>query len=183
MATTSSKWERRRSPSAWALLPLIVMLARPAGAQVVCQKSCCVGGHCLENDCAADEKCDGNRCRPICGAPGLTCLEGLICVNNQCTAPQCESNDDCDGGRCRQCRCEPVQECSADGGCDCTSNDDCAVGLACSIMGVCQEPVRPGPALQATCAFAGGRGTASTGPLAALLLAVIALGARRRRLS
>lgn len=183
MSTRSQKWERRRTLSAWALLPLIFTLARPAGAEVKCYTACCPGGHCSENDCAEHEKCENGECRPQCGTDGMICEYGLICLGNICTNPQCALDSDCDGGGCNKCKCEPKRECTADGGCNCTSNGDCDVGFVCSMMGVCQAPVRAGPALEPTCAIARGQGTASIGPLAALLLAGIALGARCQRRS
>jgi len=164
---------------AWLLLPLSLALARPASA-VICSRACsdlmCEGDNCT-GPCEDDQKCEASLCRSLCGDG--TCLLDQICVNGSCEPPQCETNDHCDGGRCRQCRCEPIPTCSAESGCNCTSNDDCDAGLACSVTGVCQAPVRPGAALDFSCAFAGARD--AWGPRAALLLAAIAAGARRRR--
>lgn len=186
MQTRALERGRRKNRAAWMILSLIVALARPASAgELTCYEPCkqlCEGEICSEK-CDDGETCVEDKCFRLCGNAGEICVPGLICLGGACTAPQCASSSDCDGGRCRQCICEPIRECSADGGCDCTSNEDCAVGLACSMTGVCQAPVRPGPALEATCTIARGNGAASRGPLAALLLAAIALGARCLRRS
>lgn len=213
------------------LVPLLLVQARPAGAQDDCQglEACqCEDGGC-EVCCPANDICKDNVCSPRECAERKDCKAGFfcdryrckmlpaplpcitescipnpmdmpgtvqpcgcdeICSDKTCVPQECTEDVHCGANyRCNNHRCET--NCPQGVVCGCTSNAECRAdadagvpaGLVCSSLGVCQLPVRAGPALEATCGIAGGQGTASRGPLAALLLAGIALGARYQRRS
>ena len=169
----------------------------------ICRADVCVTDRCATRECG-EEMCVDGTCASVCGEgdcpPGQRCAADASCEPDPCDGIACGAGRYCDGG---ECRADPCAAMTCPRGDVCVPNlgciDDPCAGVVCPDGRRCVASPRGTPSCTGGGSFdagvdGGGRYALATGgalcraapgraegPLAALMVGLIALLLRARR--
>ncbi len=127
-----------------------------------------------DDECPADPS-SGNACAPASACTGDASCGCVVPGTLQCSSDEARVDESGNEVGCAPYRCRANTCLTA-----CTSAADCAAGARCSSDHLCSTPSGGGSSDSGGCAFAADKRSAP-GSLLGFVLALIALGTRRRR--